>query len=501
MTAQMRPGGRRGGGFEKPPEPPIVAGRTPPHDLDAEATVLSACMLDREALDQCLEILQHEHFYSEANATIYRGCVELSSASKPVDVVSVATWLRDRELIQKVGGAPYLAQLTDATPAVFNVGHHARTVKEKWRLRRVIDVCQRTAAQGYGDVGEAQQFIDAAEQAIYDLARTPETSTVHLLKEVLTVTFKKLSDAKKRGDGVTGMATGFVDLDRKTSGLHPGELIIVAARPGMGKTSFVLNIAVNAARPQRVQMPGPGESGYADVVDVPGTGVAVFSLEMPAEQVALRLLCSEAKVDVGRVRSGFADRDDWSKLTTAATELSTMPIWLDDSPGLSVLELRAKVRRIKAERDKRRAENPQAALLGLVVVDYLQLMRGRQGVNSREQEISEISRGLKELSKELGVPVIALSQLNRGVESRNDKRPMLSDLRESGAIEQDADAIVFIYRDDYYQRENTSDDGVSELILAKQRNGPTGTVKVRFFSSYTRFDNLAPGEYEQEDFG
>jgi replicative DNA helicase len=427
----MRSGGRRGGGFEKPVEPPVVAGRSPPHDLDAEATVLSACLLNRDALDSVIEILQADHFYSEANATIYRGCVELAQASRPVDIISIASWLRDRELIQKVGGPAYLAQLTDATPAVYNVAHHARTVKEKWRLRRVIAVCQQTAAQGYGDVGEPQQFIDAAEQAIYDLARTPETSTVHPLKEVLTETFKKLSEAKARGDGVTGLATQFLDLDRMMSGLHAGELIIVAARPGMGKTSFVMNIAVNVARSQRVLQPSPGESGYGDgAVDVPGQGVVVFSLEMPSEQVATRMLCSEARVDLGKLRGGFTTRDDWSRLTGAATALSSMPVWIDDSPGLSILELRAKVRRIRAERAKRQAENPNASGLGLVVVDYLQLMRGRPNVQSREQEISEISRGLKELAKELEVPVIALSQLNRGVEGRNDKRPMLSDLRE-----------------------------------------------------------------------
>ncbi|MBM4356895.1 MAG: replicative DNA helicase [Deltaproteobacteria bacterium] len=500
----MRGGGpgRRGpGGFDKPEEPPVLAGRTPPHDLDAEATVLAACLLHRDALDSVLEILKPEHFYSEANATIFRGAVELASASRPVDVISIASWLRDRELIQKIGGTAYLAQLTDATPAVYNVGHHARTVKEKWRLRRVIAVCQQTAAQGYGDVGEPQQFIDSAEQAIYDIARSPETSTVQHLKDVLTVTFKQLSEAKARGDGVTGLATQFDDLDRKMSGLHAGELIIVAARPGMGKTSFVMNIAVNVARTQRVVMPGPGQGGYGgEEVELPGKGVVVFSLEMPAYQVATRMLCSEARVELGKLRGGFLGREDWSSLTGVAAELSGMPIWIDDTPGLSLLELRAKVRRIKAEREKRQAENKNATGLGLVVIDYLQLMKGRPNVQSREQEISEISRGLKELSKELGVPVIALSQLNRSVESRTDKRPMLSDLRESGAIEQDADAILFIYREDYYQREKTDDASICELILAKQRNGPTATVKVRFHGGYTRFDNLALGEYDVNEY-
>ncbi|MSP23632.1 MAG: replicative DNA helicase [Myxococcales bacterium] len=454
-------------------------------------------MLDREALDRVTELLDPDHFYSEANGIIFRGCLEVSRKTQ-VEPVAVASWLRDRELLQRVGGVAYLAQLTDATPAVFNVEHHARTVKEKWRLRRVIAVCQQYSAQGYGDVGEAQDYIDAAEQAIYDIARTPETSTVLHVRDVLTDTFDKLVRAKSRGDGITGVPTGFYDLDRKTSGLHEGELIIVAARPGMGKTSFVLNVAANVAQSTRTAAPGPGEDGYGETItEHPGHGVVIFSLEMPKDQVALRLLCAEARVDVGKVRGAFTTPQDWSKLTGAAALLSNLPIWIDDSPGVTILEVRAKVRRLQAERRKRQAEDANAAGLGLVIVDYLQLMRGRAGAQSREQEISEISRGLKEISKELSVPVIALSQLNRGVESRTDKRPMLSDLRESGAIEQDADAIVFIYRDDYYA-ENAGDSSITELIVGKQRNGPTGTVKVRFFNSYTRFENLAPGEYEED---
>ncbi len=494
------PGRRKRWEDEKPPEPPVLAGRTPPHDLDAEATVLSACMLDREALDRVTELLAPEHFYSEANGIIYRGCQEVSRKSA-VEPVAVASWLRDRELLQRVGSVQYLAQLTEATPAVFNVEHHARTVKEKWRLRRVIAVCQQFAAQGYGDVGEPQDFIDSAEQAIYDIARTPETSTVLHVRDVLTETFDKLVKAKSRGDGITGVPTGFVDLDKKTSGLHEGELIIVAARPGMGKTSFVLNIAANVARPTRIEVPGPGDDGYGEEAALhPGHGVAIFSLEMPRDQVAQRLLCAEARVDVGKVRGAFTTAQDWSKLTGAAAHLSNLPIWIDDSPAISILELRAKVRRLQAERRKRQTESEAAAGLGLVIIDYLQLMRGRAGTSSREQEISEISRGLKGLSKELAVPVIALSQLNRSVESRTDKRPLLSDLRESGAIEQDADAIVFIYRDEYYSDDkNDVDASICELIIGKQRNGPTGTVKCRFFKSYTRFENLAPGEYDDED--
>ncbi len=491
----------RGRREEQPREPPVIAGRVPPHDLDAEAAVLSACLLDQEALDRVLEILDPEYFYSEPNRLIYEACRQLSLGGTPVDVVSVASWLRSRELIQRVD-VTYLGRIVDATPAVANVVHHARVVKEKWRLRRVIAVCHKYAAAGYGDVGVTQEYIDAAEQELYDIARTPETSTVHKLKDVLTTTFQQVTAAAERGDRITGVPTKYVDLDQKTAGLHPGDLMIVAARPGMGKTSFVLNVAVNVATPMQVTVPGPGDDGYGQEVEKPGWGVAVFSLEMPKEQVAARMVCAEGRVDVAKWRQGFLGQDDWANLTSAASLLATLPIWIDDSPGLGILELRAKVRRLKAEYS--RHYGPNAPGLGLVVIDYLQLMNGRKGAASREQEISEISRGLKQLAKELSVPVIALSQLNRGVETRGgkDKRPMLSDLRESGAIEQDADTIIFIYRDEYYNRDTTNEKGIAELIIAKQRNGPTGLVRTRFISSYTKFENLAPGEYDDfEDYG
>jgi replicative DNA helicase len=498
MTMQQQQQMRRRRPNEEPQEPPILAGRVPPHDLQAEAAVLAACLLDGEALDRVLELLEPEHFYSDAHRLVFDACRALSMNGTPIDVVSVASWLRSRELIQRAGGAKYLGELVDATPAVANVGAHAKVVKEKWRVRRVISVCQKYAAEGYGDVGVAQEFIDAAEQEIYDIARTPETSTVHPLKDVLTVTFQQLSAAAERGDHITGVPTRFVDMDKKTAGLHRGDLMIVAARPGMGKTSFVLNVAVNVASPQLVAVPGPGEDGYgAQPSEKPGYGVAVFSLEMPKEQVAQRMVCAEARVDVSKMRQGFLNHEDWASLTSAAAMLANLPVWIDDSPGLGLLELRAKVRRLQAEFSRMRG--PGAPGLGLVVIDYLQLMQGRKGAASREQEISEISRGLKQLAKELMVPVIALSQLNRGVETRaaKDKRPMLSDLRESGAIEQDADTIIFIYRDEYYNRESTNDRGVAELIIAKQRNGPTGTCRVRFISSCTRFENLAPGDYDE----
>ncbi len=499
MSTQMSRGRR---GQEPPREPPVVAGRVPPQDLDAEAAVLSSCLLENTALDQVLEILEPEHFYSDANRLIFEGCRALALQGTPIDIVSVASWLRSREQIQRIGGAQYLGELVDATPSVANVATHARVVKEKWCLRRVIATCQQYAAEGYGDVGVAQEFIDSAEQALYDIARTPETTTVHLLKDVLTTTFQQLTEAAERGDQITGIPTRYVDLDKKTAGLHRGDLMIVAARPGMGKTALVLNMAVNVASPQLVTVPGPGEAGYgSEPSETPGWGVAFFSLEMPKEQVAARLVCSEARVDLGKLRQGRLGQEDWASLTSAASVLANLPIYVDDSPSLSVLELRAKVRRLKAEYAHQQSADSTINDLGVVVVDYLQLMQGRKGVASREQEISEISRGLKALAKELDVPVIALSQLNRGVETRGgkDKRPMLSDLRESGAIEQDADTIVFIYRDEYYNHDETSDRGIAELIVAKQRNGPTGTVRTRFVPSFTRFENLAPGDYDDFD--
>ena len=476
----------------------MIEGRVPPHDLDAEAAVLSAIMLDTSALDKVLEFLKPEHFYSEAHRRIFEAAIELRSVGQPVDVVQIGTWLKNRDRIAQIGGMSYLTELLNAAPAVANVAAYGRTIHEKFRVRQLIATCQRVSAQGYLDYGEAQQYIDSAEQDIYEIARTPESSSVEKLLDVMKKSFKALTEAMQRGDRITGTPSGFDRYDRLTAGLHPGDLSIVAARPGMGKTSFVLNVATNVASPRGRENPNAkGEEGRWDE---PGVGVAVFSLEMPREQIANRMLCSEARVDVGKLRQGHLGPQDWSKLTQAASYLGSLPIWIDDTPSLSILELRAKVRRLQAEFDRpdpNGGSRPKKRI-GLVVVDYLQLMKGRDGAQSREQEISEISRGLKGLAKELYLPVIALSQLNRAVETRSEKskRPQLSDLRESGAIEQDADNIIFIYRDEYYNREATTEPNVAELIIAKQRNGPTGTVKVRFDNAYTRFDNLADGEFE-----
>jgi len=479
---------RRDPGLRKV-QPPIVAGRVPPHDLDAEAAVLSAILLSREALDRVLEILKTEHFYSDANGRIYEAAQTLALASTPIDIVSVASWLRDRERLAQVGGPSYLAQLADATPAVAHVAAHAQVVYQKWRVRAVIATCQRVSAEGYGDVGDPEAYVDGAEQAIYALARTSQKKSAQPIHGVLRRAFLQITAAAERGDRITGVATGFERFDGKTAGLHDGDLTIVAARPGVGKTAFVLNVAVNVASSRVVK-------AHGKETEEPGSGVAFFSLEMPEEQLAVRMVCSEARVDVGKVRQGYLQPEDWRRITEAAAYLSTLPFWIDDTSALGLLELRAKVRRIQSEYNREATTDQPARRLGLVIVDYLQLMKGREGA-PREQEVSELSRGLKQLAKELKVPVIALSQLNRAVETRTttkDKRPQLSDLRDSGALEQDADCIVFIYRDDYYNPETSDAKGIAELIIAKQRSGPTGKVLTRFTASCTRFDNLAPGD-------
>lgn len=475
--------------------PPSIEGRVPPHDLDAEAAVLSAAMLDPSALDKVVD-LKPEHFYSEAHRRIYEACLELRQSGSPVDVVQVASFLKDRQRLAQVGGMPYLGQVLDAAPVVSNIAAYGRIIHEKYRIRQLILACQRVSAQGYGDYGEPQSFIDGAEQTIYNIARTSSKQSVEKLIEVMKKSFSRLNDAVARGGKITGVSTGFERFDRQTAGLHEGDLSIIAARPGMGKTSFVLNLASNIAKPRHNEMANDSSERW----DEPGVGCVVFSLEMPREQLANRLICAEAKVDVSKMRTGNLNQQDWNKLTMAASALGSLPVWIDDSPGLSLLELRSKVRRLQSEYDQRDETGRKIRKLGCVIVDYLQLMKGRDGVTSREQEISEISRGLKGLAKELEVPVIALSQLNRAVETRSEKskRPLISDLRESGAIEQDADNIIFIYRDDYYNPESP-EQGIAELIIAKQRNGPTGTVKVRFDKQWTRFDNLPDGEYEDSN--
>ena len=489
---------RRGGWTRKDRDPPVIAGRVPPHDLDSEAAVLSAAMLDLDALDDALELLEPEHFYSDANRLIFEAAKELRQKGTPVDVITIGRQLRAREQIQRAGGTTYLGQIVDATPATAHVTAHAKTVHECWRLRRTIATCQRFAAEGYGDVGDPGEFIDELETEVFGLAHLSDLDGgPTLIAGELTTAFNELAEASDSGTGIIGTSTGYPDLDQKTAGIHRGDLMVLAARPGMGKTAFVLNVAANIASPKVMHQ---AQLNLERDVTVPGEGVAVFSLEMPKKQLAIRMACSEARVDLQKLRTGHMDKDDWMKLTAGADALAPLPIYLDDRPNLTPLQIRAAVRRLQSAIARRAHEKDRPKNLGLVVIDYLQLMGGKRARNeSREEQIASYSRALKQLAKECDVPVIALSQLNRGVETRGikDKRPLMSDLRESGAIEQDADMIVFIYRDEYYNRDST-ERGIAELIISKQRNGPTGTVKVRFTSQYARFDTLAP-TYDHPD--
>jgi replicative DNA helicase len=438
------------------------SGRVPPHDLNAERAVLGGILLENDAFDAVIELpLRAADFYKDAHSLIFESMLELVNEGQPVDTITLRERLTTTSKLQRTGGDEYLLALTDTIPTVANIEAHARIVQEKAVVRRVIHACYETAAKGYGDYGSMVEFLDQAEKSMFEVAKERLRSPYEHINDVVLRTFEEITAAAERKEHITGLPTGFRHLDWYTAGLHPGDLVIVAGRPGMGKTAFAVNVALNACRARQA-------------------GVVIFSLEMPKEQLARRLLCSEAGVDGNRLRSGRLTRDDWAPLTRAAGELSELPLWMDDTPGLTMMELRAKARRLKSDQG-----------LELVVVDYLQLMRSGTKTESREQEISEISRSLKGLAKELKLPVIALSQLNRGVESRGnkDKRPQLSDLRESGAIEQDADTIMFIYRDEVYNPEST-EKGVAEIIIGKQRAGPTGTVRCTFRREFTRFENL-----------
>lgn len=480
--------------FRRDDTPPIIAGCPPPHDLDSEGICISACVQDERKRDEVLLLVKPEHFYSDPNRYIYEAIIALAAADKDISTASIGTWLAERDRLEQVGGKSYIHELVYMQPATSRVEHYARRVVGKWRLRRLIATCQRVAAEGYAHTGDEQEFIDSAEQAVYELARHETKTAVFHVRDVTAISFKQMTDAAERGERITGISTGYDRFDAKTAGLHDGDLDIIAGRPGMGKTSLAMNIAVNVASPRQWRHPS------GKVITISGYGVMVFSLEMPKEQLGIRMICSEARVDLGRVRSAMLQPADWDKLTAASSFIASLPIWIDDTPAITLLDVRAKVRRQQAAFNMPATADAPERRIGLVVIDYLQLMTGRSDAQSREQEISGLSRGLKALAKELKVPVVALSQLNRTVEIRSskDKRPQLSDLRESGAIEQDADMVVFTYRPEYYE-ENTDAKGIAELIIAKQRSGPTGKVLTRFTASCTRFDNLAAGDYPEID--
>lgn len=442
--------------------------RLPPQSLEAEMSVLGGILLDEQALDRVLEILRPEDFYRESHRKIFESLIDLSEKSEPADMVTLAANLQSRQLLESIGGHAYLATLVDYVPTAANIVYYCRLVKEKAIARHLISVATDIATSGYAG-GNMEQVLDQAEKAIFEIAENRTRPSYFAVREILKDTFKNIEKLYERKELVTGVPTGYTDLDRMTAGLQPGDLVVVAGRPSMGKTAFCLNIAE-----------------YAAVKSERKVATLIFSLEMGKEQLVQRLLCSVARVDASRLRTGNLGDSDWPKLTDAAGELSGAKIYIDDTPAISVLELRSKARRLKAQ------EN-----IGLIIVDYLQLMRGNNP-ESRQQEISDISRSLKALAKELSVPVMALSQLNRSLENRTDKRPVMADLRESGAIEQDADVIMFVYRDEVYcphckkhEECNENHRGAAEIVIGKQRNGPIGTVNLAFRGEFTRFENLA----------
>jgi replicative DNA helicase len=435
-------------------------GKVPPHDIEAEQAILGCMLTDKDAVISAIEVLKEDAFYREDNRAIYSAILSLYSRNEPIDIITVKAELVEQGNFERVGGLEYLAELPDRVPTTANVEKYIKIVDEKATLRSLIQTSNELISLGYDESEDVDRIMDMAEKKVFDLSQKKSTKGYSAIKDVLVESFAQLETLYNQKGNVTGISTGFLDLDNKTAGLHNSDLIILAARPAMGKSAFAINLATNAAMKANVP-------------------VVIFNLEMSKEQVGNRILCSEAMVDSNKIRTGQIEDDDWMKLASTLGGLSEAPIYIDDTPGISIMEIRAKCRKLKLEKN-----------IGLVVIDYLQLIQGSGKKNaSREQEISEISRSLKILAKELDVPVIALSQLSRSVESRDDKRPMLSDLRESGAIEQDADIVIFLYRDDYYN-ENSEKKNVAEVILAKHRGGSTGTVELAWLPNYTKFADL-----------
>lgn len=448
-------------------QPGAFVDRRPPYSLEAEVSVLGGMFIDADAVVKAIEILDDSMFYREAHRRLYRAMVRLWEVGEVIDVVTLAEHLKNAGDFDAVGGAGYLAQLLDSVPTAANLEYHARIVREKAVLRRLIEAATTIIQTTYDSQGDVEQLLDEAEQKIFQIAQTHDRKGFVWIKELLWPAMEQIETLSQSGSTITGVPSGFPDLDGYTAGFQKGDLVIVAARPSMGKTAITLNIAQHAAISAK-------------------QAVAFFSLEMSKESLVQRMLTSEARVDASRVRTGRLKDDDYPRLATAAGLLNTAPIYIDDTAAISILEMRAKARRLKADRPD----------LAMIVVDYLQLMQAGDRTENRQQEVSEISRGLKALAKELNLPVVALSQLSRAVESRPDKRPMMSDLRESGAIEQDADVIMFLYRPEYYHgpvdKDGNSLEGRAELIIGKQRNGATGTVHLVFQKEFTRFESFTP---------
>ena len=436
-------------------------GKIPPHDIDAEQAVLGSMLTDKDAVIAAIETLKEDAFYRDDNKAIYQAILNLYNRSEPIDIITLKDELESMNKFEQVGGFEYLASLPEKVPTTANVQKYIKIVEEKSVLRNLIKTANEIIELGYDPTEDVEDIMDGAERKIFDIMQSKNQKGYTPIKDALIESVMNLEQLYNKKQSITGVSTGFIQLDYKTAGLHGSELILVAARPAMGKTAFALNIAANAAI--RANVP-----------------VAIFSLEMSKEQLVTRILASEAMVDSNKIRTGKLEEEDWEKIANAIGPLSESEIYIDDTPGISVMEIRTKCRKLKMEKN-----------IGLVVIDYLQLIQGsnKRSSGSREQEIAEISRSLKILAKELNVPVIALSQLSRAVEQRPDHRPMLSDLRESGSIEQDADIVMFLYRDDYYNKESEKKD-IAEVIIAKQRSGSIGTVELLWMGNYTKFVNL-----------
>ena len=445
-----------------------ISKKTLPNNIEAEISILGGVLQDNSKLPILLESLSQDDFYLQAHQKIFSAIEELSKSGMPVDILTVANKLDERGELASSGGHAYLAKLVESVPTTANIEYYIKIVKEKSLLRKLIYASQDIITQSMGNIEDTEQFMDQVESTIFRITQYRLWSPYKHIKELVYETFSEIEEAGKKGSRITGVPSGFTDLDNLTAGFQPGDFIIIAGRPSMGKSAFALNIAVNAALRYKKK-------------------VMIFSLEMSRFQLVRRMLCSESRIDSSKLRTGKLNKEEWARLIEVASLLSETDIFVDDTPALPVIQMRAKARRLQSEHG-----------VDLIIVDYLQLMKGITKHDSREREISEISGALKSLAKELNVPVIALSQLNRDLERRSDKRPVLADLRESGAIEQDADLILFIYRDEVYNP-NTENPNIAEIIIGKQRNGPIGTVLLYFAKEYTRFDNLT--SIEKETFG
>jgi replicative DNA helicase len=444
--------------------------RLPPQSLEAEMHVLGAMLLDKEPIAQAIERISPESFYKEAHSKIFAVVIELYDSNQPIDIVTVTERLKKRKELEAVGGASYISLLIETVPSTANIGHYLNIVQEKAILRKLIKTASEIVERCYEGSEEVNEVLDDAEKNIFDIAQYRGREGFIRIGDLIKHSIETVENLYQRKEHVTGVASGFTDLDALTAGFHPSDLIIIAARPSMGKTSIALNIAEHCAIMEK-------------------SPVAVYSLEMSREQLVLRMLCSLARVNAHNVRTGFiSEKHDFPKLVNAAGKLAVAPIYIDDTPGMSILEMRSKARRLVAREG-----------IGLIIVDYLQLMRSSsRRIENRQQEISEISRSLKALAKELSVPIIVLSQLNREAEARPDHRPRLSDLRESGAIEQDADLVMLLFREEYYEPDNEDVKGQAEVIIAKQRNGPVGRLKLTFLEDCTHFENYTEREEDLE---